>query len=402
LPVTTLIKKTIVFLESDCQHDFKQDAISLTSDKVRQMPLAQQAKILNQLRILTARLRLVKPSMDKLSPEETARLFPNGPAANVGPNEIPDQIDWMLHELIKMTTFTEGEIAGLTQMDLSIIPLDQHRGTGFLVGYPDARLKTLPEDVGPRGFRYLVTNRHVIQPGIESGTPCKVVSSYIFLNHNPDARHTETYTEVDRTDKIFKWTTPQDDSVDLAVTALSIDDKLYDEVVVSTDQFVTDGEVKSRRVVEGDPVLFAGLFIQTFDRVHTLEPIVRSGTVAMIPEGTLPTTLSSKMGHIYLADAHAFAGNSGSPMFVDPNRFAGIISGPTYKLLGVISGEMFENSDLTLSVTTSLSGNIAANSGVSMVVPGPELAKLLDDPALKADRDRQVEAQTRSTVKSVR
>ena len=392
LPITTQIKKTIVFLESDCQHDFNKDAVNLTRDKVLQMPPAQQVMILNQLRLLTMRLRSVKPSVDKLTTEEVARLFPNGPATNVGPGQIPDEIDWMLHELIKMTTFTDNEISGLTPQDLSLIPLDQYRGTGFLAGYKDARIKPQPGDAGPRFFQYLVTNRHVIQPGVEDGTPCNVVSSYILLNHRPDATHSSIYSEMIQTQNILKWITPQDDSVDIAVSAIGLDEKVYDSSAITTDQFVTEEDVKNRLIVEGDPVLFAGLFIQTFDQVHTLEPIVRSGIVAMIPEGMLHTTLSNKMGRIYLAEAHAFHGNSGSPIFVDPNKFAGIISGPSYKLLGVISGEMFENSDLTLTVTSSLSGNVAANSDVSIIVPAPELVKLLDNPVLKADRDREIKS----------
>jgi hypothetical protein len=405
LPITTQIKKTIAFLESDCLHDFKKDQPNLTRDKIVQMTPAQQVVVLNQLRMLTLRLRLVKPSLDKLSPEEAARLFPNGPPAVVGLNDIPDQIGWQLDGLIKMTTLTDDEIAGLSQKDLDAlsgrdpkkgdneaIPVDSYRGTGFFVAYVDARIKPQPGDAGPRYFRYLVTNRHVAQPGIESGAPCKMISSFILLNHNPDAAHIDTYPEFDRIDKIFKWKTPQDDSVDLATTAIGFDDTLFDQSAISTDQFVTEEEMKNHYIVEGDPVLFAGLFVQTFDEVHTLEPIVRSGTVAMIPRGMLQTTLNKKMGHIYLAEAHAFGGNSGSPIFVDPNRFAGVLSGPFFKLLGVISGEMIENSDLTFSVTTSLSGNIAANSDVSMVVPGAELMKLLDDPDLKADRDRQIEA----------
>lgn len=395
LPITTQIKKTIVFLESDCVHDFNQDALNLTREKVLLMQPTQQAAILNQLKMLTMRLRGVKPSMDKLSVQETARLFPNGPTSNIDAAETPDRIDWMMHEVVKMTTFTEDELSRLSPLDLSLIPLDQYRGTGFFVGYKDSRLKPQPGDAGPRYFRYLVTNRHVVQPGIENGTPCKVVQSSILLNHKPDATHPSFFTENDRIDNIFKWTTPQDESVDLAVTGIGVDDNLIDTISITTDQFVTDEDIKKRAVVEGDPVLFAGLFIQTFDQVHTLEPIVRSGSVAMIPEGKLRTVLNNKMGHIYLAEAHAFHGNSGSPVFVDPSRFAGSFSLPTYKLLGVISGEMTENSDLTLTVTTSISANIAANSDVSMMVPASEVVKLLDDPILKAQRDKAIGSATK-------
>ena len=84
-------------------------------------------------------------------------------------------------------------------------------------------------------------------------------------------------------------------------------------------------------------------------------------------------------------------------MFVDSSKFSGMIMfGTNLKLLGVISQEVFENSDLTLTVATSVSGNIAGNSGVSVVVPVSELAKLLDDPSLKAVRDQQIEQQQTS------
>jgi hypothetical protein len=390
LPVTTQIKKTIVFLESDCLHNVSKELPSLSKDKVIQMPLAQQQAILSQLTTLSLRLRSVKISMNKLSVEEAARLLSGPVTPTLSSVDIADEIGLRLQEIVKMTTLTDQEIENLTPAELSVMPLDQYGETGFLVGYVDAHLKPQPGDKGPRYFRYLVTNRHVIQPGIDVGTPCKVVSSYIILNRRPDATHASRYAETDRIDKLLKWTTPQDDSVDLAVTAIGFNETQVDHLLIPTDQFLTDEDFVTRRIVEGTPVLYAGLFIQTFDQVHTLEPIVRSGTLAMIPEGMLQTTLH-KMGHIYLADSHVFGGNSGSPIFADPNKFAGIISGPTYKLLGVISGEMFENSDLTLSVTNSVSGNIAANSGVSLVVPVSELIKLLDDAGLKADRERIIE-----------
>lgn len=390
LPITTQIKKTIVFLESDCFHDFDRDAASLTPDKVMQMQPAQQQAILGQLRMLAARLLSVAPSRGHLSAEEISRL--NNPSL-----ETPaDEIEWRLQLIAKMTQLTDSEIAKLTDADFAMMPLDQHRGTGFLVGYPDSRLNLRPGDP-PRYFRYLVTNRHVVQPGIENGAPCRVIRFVLLSNHKPDSTHAGNYTEVIRLDPAPKWVFPTDDSVDLAVTGVGFDEKQYDQLLVPTSQFASDDDIRAHRIVEGDPVVFAGLFIQTFDQDHALEPIVRSGTLAMVPDGLLQTTLNKKMGHIFLTEAHVFAGNSGSPLFVDQDKFSGVIGGYSYKLLGVISGEVFENSDLTLNVTASLSANIAANSDVSVVVPATELMKLLDDPALQAERDRVVQAQT-STI----
>jgi hypothetical protein len=61
-------------------------------------------------------------------------------------------------------------------------------------------------------------------------------------------------------------------------------------------------------------------------------------------------------------------------LFVDTNRFANVIGAPNYKLLGVISGEVRESEDFVLRVTASYDASIAANSGVSVVVPAMELS----------------------------
>jgi hypothetical protein len=213
----------------------------------------------------------------------------------------------------------------------------------------------------------------------------------VMLNHLPDAAHTATYAETQRVDKILTWTTSKDDSIDLAVMPFYFDHAKYDHELIPMSIFVTEDDITNHRVVEGDPVLFAGLFIQSFNLVHTLEPIVRTGSLALIPEGPLPFGLGNKPAKVYLADAHAFAGNSGSPMFVDVNRFTNVIGGPNLRLLGVTSDEVYENSDLTVTVVSSISASIAGNSGVSVVMPAQQIAKILDDPELKAIRDKLVQ-----------
>jgi hypothetical protein len=234
----------------------------------------------------------------------------------------------------------------------------------------------------------------VIEPGIEVGRPCHVVARFAIVNRKPDSTHSSAYAESGRIDKLLSWTFSDDDSVDLAATPIGISPEIYDYIVIRTDQFITDDDVKNNVLVEGDPVLFSGLFIQTFNEVHTLEPIVRSGTLAMVPAGLLPTTMNNKPGHIYLAEAHAFGGNSGSPMFIDTNKFAGVISGPSYRLLGIISGEVHENASLTLNVTTTISGSVGENSDVSTVVPAGEVLKILKLPKFQKMRDDAVAKQS--------
>ncbi|MBV8436027.1 MAG: hypothetical protein JOY95_00765 [Silvibacterium sp.] len=78
-------------------------------------------------------------------------------------------------------------------------------------------------------------------------------------------------------------------------------------------------------------------------------------------------------------------------MFVDINKFSNKL-GYDYKLLGVVSGEVFESSDLSLQVTTSYRGNVAANSDVSVVVPAEEVKAILYSSELEKLRNDAVAA----------
>ena len=78
-------------------------------------------------------------------------------------------------------------------------------------------------------------------------------------------------------------------------------------------------------------------------------------------------------------------------MFVDTARFAGML-GSSYRFLGVICGEVYENADLTFTVTTSISGKVGANSDVSIVVPAWQILDILDLPEVKKERDDLIAA----------
>jgi hypothetical protein len=211
----------------------------------------------------------------------------------------------------------------------------------------------------------------------------------LILNHKPDSTHPSVYAKTLRIAKWAKWHFSTDDTVDLAVGLLPISADEYVFTRISIAQFLTLDDMHNRKAVEGDPLLFSGLFIQLYDfdkEIKSLEPIVRSGSLAMVPEGLLPTTMQRKPGHILLADAHVFHGNSGSPVFVDTARFEGGI-GYSYKFLGVICGEVYENADLTFTVTASISATVGENSDVSIVVPAWQILDILDLPETKQERD---------------
>ena len=188
------------------------------------------------------------------------------------------------------------------------VKIVRYLGTGFLVMHHDARFPTV------QGFNYLVTNRHVARPGIEDGSPCHVQGYKIRFNLK-NAAADGSYTEVISGGANVPWVYPSDGAIDLAVVPIGMDYSKYSQLAFPSSLFLTTDEVKQNRVVEGDSVLFTGLFVQFIGQVRS-EPIVREGKIAMIPDEQVPTTLRT-LGNIYLVDAHVFGGNSGSPMLVN-------------------------------------------------------------------------------------
>jgi len=377
-PFPTQIKNAVVFLQTDCLHDFNPDITQLTPDVLSKMPQGQVMVVKQKLNLLVGNLQKLKQSMDKLTSEEIAWLKPE----RLSTLELPQ----LMKLVSKMASLTTEDIKKSTPAEIATLPADSHTGTGFIVVVPDERIPVPAGSVGKEfGFGYLVTNRHVAQPGIEDGKPCNVLNYSVLLNRINDSANKGHHAESMRLGNNVNWHFSTDDSVDLAVLSFTPPTSIYYYQRIPVRFFTTQEMVEKKLVVEGDPVLFEGLFIQTFEKLHSLEPILRSGTLAMVPEEDMETTLH-KPGRVYLAEVHAFGGNSGSPVFVDTNKFANII-GSSYSLLGVISGEVQESSDFTLHVTTSLNGIVEANSDVSVVVPSNQIKDILYSPSLQADRD---------------
>ncbi len=185
----------------------------------------------------------------------------------------------------------------------------------------------------------------------------------------------------------WQWFFPADDSVDLAVLPLLPDQMKYDYTPIPLSEFATHDVVDAQQVAEGDSVLFTGYFYQ-FPGLKKFQPIIREGVLAMMPDEKLDTALK-KPGHLYLADVHVFGGNSGSPLFVNLGglRNGNLMMGTHFMLLGIVSGFYHEDSNLKLTVATTLTGTLEQNSGIAMVVPADELKALLDTPVLQAVRD---------------
>ena len=257
-------------------------------------------------------------------------------------------------------------------------------GTAFFVLYEDKRLGE------NQGFVYLVTNRHMADPQ-SNGRSALVVGNSIRVNLKTPINGLQSIEMPIPLGPNLHWCFPSDAAVDLAVIGWAPDIKIVDFSPFPVSMFAARSAFDGMNITEGSGVLLTGFFYQ-FPGQKKIEPIVRQGILAMLPDEDMTTTLG-KPGHVYLADVHVFGGNSGSPVFVNvkypPQGVMWLGSFP-YRLLGVVSGYFYETQDFTLQVATTLSGKADANSGISVVVPADELKKILDSPELQAQRDAEV------------
>jgi hypothetical protein len=245
------------------------------------------------------------------------------------------------------------------------------QGTGFFIGVADSRLPT------DRVFVYLVTNRHVAMCWDDDRRAMQVQAVSIRMNMKDGPSQEGTVIGN------LPWILPTKDSVDLAVVPLAPDPTKCDYWPVPNSVFVNDEVVKKESMSEGLKILFSGFFYQVPGVMH-VEPILREGIIAMMPDEDLETT-TGKMGRAYLGEVHAFHGNSGSPVFVDVRRMLGY----DYRLLGIVSGGYGEGENNALLLETPLASR-PGNSGIAVIVPASELRALLDEPAAVALRDAEV------------
>jgi hypothetical protein len=269
-------------------------------------------------------------------------------------------------------------------------------GTGFWVAVPDSRLEA------GKAFSYLVTNRHVAMAleRDEKGNckPLQILKASLTVNLKDPVNGNRSHTETLPFSPQVKWYLPKDEAIDLAVLPFGVSDKV-DAIHIFLPQFLTSDVLDKQGVVPGDKVLTGGFF-SGYAGLHEMQPILREGVLAMLPDGPMTTTLCGS-GNVYLADVHVIPGNSGSPIFVIPALGLGASVGlggvpNTFGLLGVVSGYMYENEDMTLTATTTWKGSVNANSGISVVVPAQQLKDLLESPELQHLREAQFNPQPKS------
>jgi hypothetical protein len=184
------------------------------------------------------------------------------------------------------------------------------------------------------------------------------------------------------------WFFHPETNVDVAILPMaSIRLNEYDYQDISTAVFLTEERNRKYGVGIGDEVVNVGLFRPYYGDVRLI-PLVRTGTVAMMPARTIPHPKFGTMD-AYLVEGRSIGGLSGSPVFVrstvqlqtmDKDGEAAPCSAlGQYHLLGLISGhlETLPNQDSQYGV----------NMGFSIVVPAAKIYEGLFSGELTALRE---------------
>jgi hypothetical protein len=173
---------------------------------------------------------------------------------------------------------------------------------------------------------------------------------------------------------------PTDPTVDVAVLPMaSLRLREYDYQDISINLFATQERIAEYGIGLGDEIINIGLFTP-FVGASRFTPIVRTGTIAMMPEGRLPHPVYGSV-EAYLAEGRSIGGLSGSPVFVRDTLHMPVMTKDgvpaqmsalgTFHLLGLMLGHWDAPPDF------SEPGGRSINMGISIVVPAYKILEVL-------------------------
>lgn len=245
-------------------------------------------------------------------------------------------------------------------------------GTGFLMGVDDLTKSLFTT--------YLVTAKHVLKDSTNYFQKIYVrinrkdsLAAYIRINLYRDGRKKNIFVNGDST-------------VDIAVIPFEPNPNTLDFKRLPTTFIPKNEDFFDLEITEGTNIFFTGLFTNYKGKKKNY-PIIRFGKVALFTDEKI--NWDGTETNLYLIEANAFGGNSGSPVF-----FYDFLSGvkgqlgpspKVLKLAGILKGHF---NDYTEPVTKD--GNIIPlslyNNGIASVVPSYFLEEILFSGELKSLR----------------
>lgn len=259
------------------------------------------------------------------------------------------------------------------------------RGTAFFVIIPF-------NDDEKRVFIHVVTAKHIIARLKQNN----IDKAWLRINTIEGFEWVETNVE--------SWYDhPEDYRVDASVLPLYLSPERYDYLALPISMAATDQVIKQRRIDVGDEVFLTGLFTEHNGRKKNL-PIVRTGSIALMPEEPIGTKILGVREEIdaYLIEARSIGGLSGSPVFVHmgsvrphlpENRFS-FAKQPSFYWLGLMHGhwDVDIRNDESEEDDTSVPPQERVNMGIAMVVPVERILEVINHPIL-VDLRKRIEQQ---------
>lgn len=237
-----------------------------------------------------------------------------------------------------------------------------YRATAFLVGAPSKRY---PDRLG---WPCLVTARHNV---------LKAQATYgnLWVRVNTD-NGSAVDVEVTRS-----WLMPENPASDIALIPFAwMGD--WEPFPFPVRWFVTDESIEQRGIGIGDDLIVLGLFSNHVGVTRNL-PIVRTGSIASMPQEPLSDPNTGDQYDAYLAEVRSIGGLSGSPVFVALNPVSSLdvknwerrAHGQPFYLLGLIRGHW--DTDAEADFGESEFGRL--NTGIAIVTPITDVFELLED-----------------------
>lgn len=184
------------------------------------------------------------------------------------------------------------------------------------------------------------------------------------------------------------WFFHPDDAVDVAVLPIaSVRMDEYDYQEIPTGIFVTPEITATHHIGVGDEIICLGLFSPFIGNAR-FTPLVRSGIMAMMPDGALPHPSFGSM-EAYLIESRSMGGLSGSPVFVrntvhphgigEDGQHIHFSASSDFHLLGLLSGHW--------KAPSGTNNESHANMGLSLAVPASKILDTLFSPELLSIRE---------------
>ncbi len=244
-----------------------------------------------------------------------------------------------------------------------------YKGTAFIVKVP------IDEEFG---LLHLVTAKHVAK-SLQDGE-----AVLAFNGKDGAPLWMKNTTEV-------QWYFHPDPSVDVAILPMATTRTAeYDYEAIPISRFLA---VQNEQIISigiGDETITIGLFAP-FVGADKLTPIVRTGTVAMMPDGRLPHPVFGSI-FAYLVESRSTGGLSGSPVFVrntvnlpvmslDGSSTRASALGEFY-FLGLVHGHW------SMSIDKGDAKGQDTNMGICLVVPSLHILEALNAEPLASQRQR--------------